>query len=225
MISPSRQDHYSPFFRKIVLLLAGTAFLAQASLCYGEAGGLEADPIKVLRKEHEIIRKVAAAAETTAEKIRNHPLELDLERIDKFHDFFKNFADRCHHAKEEDELFPDLKKVLEDATVVELLSKQHQEGRILLSGIKKQRAALADKTMMASDRALSRYLYEYAQLMYRHIDLENEYLWPIAVVRLSDSRKKDLTEGFHRIETRELGKGFHEKYHALAMELLGKEEK
>jgi len=53
---------------------------------------------------------------------------------------------------------------------------------------------------------------------------ENKYLWPKARKALSADEEADLSESFHRIETVKLGKGFHEKYHGMAMEILGKEK-
>jgi hemerythrin-like domain-containing protein len=182
----------------------------------------ELNPTEVLSQEHEIIRKVANAAKQDAKKIQNSG-QVDAARIAKFHDFFKNFADRCHHAKEEDELFPVLRETKVDSVIIDLLIKQHEESRLLLAGIENVLKTLADDRGEADTQALGRYIFEYAQLMDRHIELENEYLWPQAVERLSDLQKDSLAKAFHKIETEDLGKGFHEKYHALAMELLGKE--
>lgn len=86
-----------------------------------------------------------------------------------------NFADRCHHAKEEDELFPVLREHHVDPVVIDLLIKQHEEGRILLAGIEDQLKTPTDEGSKIDAQALGRYLFEYAQLMDRHIILENEY--------------------------------------------------
>ena len=180
------------------------------------------DPTEVLRKEHQIIRKMANAAKQDAKEIQRNGM-VNAERIAKFHDFFKNFADRCHHAKEEDELFPVLRDKKVDPVIIDLLVKQHEEGRILLGGIERILKTQAEGKSDPDTQALGRYIFEYAQLMDRHISLENEYLWPRAAERLGNSQKEGLAKAFHKIETEDLGKGFHEKYHALAMELLGKE--
>lgn len=180
------------------------------------------NPTDVLRKEHEIIQQMVNAAKQDAKKIQQSDA-VNAERLAKFHDFFTNFADRCHHAKEEQELFPVLRETNVDSVVVDLLIKQHEEGRILLAGIEDLLTTLSDDRSEVDAQALGRYLFEYAQLMDRHIRTENEYLWPRAAERLSTLQKDDLAEAFHRIETEDLGKGFHEKYHALAMDILGKE--
>lgn len=182
----------------------------------------ELHPTDVLRKEHAIIQKMAKAAKQDAIKIQKTGAG-DAERITKFHDFFKNFADRCHHAKEEGELFPVLREDNVDPIIIDLLIKQHEEGRILLAGIEDVLKRLTDGTSATDTQAVARYILEYAELMARHIRIENEYLWPRAAEQLSDLQKDSLAKAFHRIETEDLGKGFHEKYHALAMDILGKE--
>lgn len=182
-------------------------------------GETDSDPTEVLRNEHQLIARVAEAAGQEAADIQQSG-NVNKARIRKFHDFFTNFADRCHHAKEERELFPVLREVGVDTVVIDLLVKQHEEGRILLGGVGEWLAA-AGEGDKADPQALGRYLLEYARLMQRHIDTENEYLWPQATARLSAAQKQALAEAFYRIEIEELGKGFHEKYHGLAMEVLG----
>lgn len=176
-------------------------------------------PTGVLRKEHRLIEKMAGAAKQTAEAIRKGD-EVDVARVEKLHDFFVNFADRCHHAKEEEELFPILRKTRLDPVVVDVLIKQHEEGRILLDGVKDKLKAVGENGTEEDRRALSRYLMEYAGLMDRHIDLENNYLWEQAASQLSEEEKTKISQAFRGIETEELGEGFHEKYHAVAMEVL-----
>ncbi len=206
--------------RLLAIIVLTLSFAASHATAQTEA---DLDPTDVLRKEHQIIRKMAKAAKLDAKEIRKSG-KADTERIAKFHEFFKNFADQCHHAKEEDELFPILREKKVDPVIVDLLIKQHEEGRILLGGIKDLLEMPAEDRSDTDTQALGRYIFEYAQLMDRHIDLENEYLWPRAAERLSNSQKEGLAKAFHKIETEDLGKGFHEKYHALAMELLGKEK-
>lgn len=53
--------------------------------------------------------------------------------------------------------------------------------------------------------------------MLRKMDVD-----PVMVDLLIQQHEEGLAEAFHRIETDDLGKGFNEKYHALAMDVLGK---
>ncbi len=216
-ITPSKSpDHWSRscLLMTVFILLTTSPVVAQTEA--------ELNPTDALRKEHAIIQKMAKAAEQTAEEIQKTGT-VDPEHIAKFHDFFKNFADRCHHAKEEDELFPVVRAMNVDPVIIDLLIKEHEEGRILLGGIENSLASLTDKGTEPDTEALARYIFEYAQLMHRHIRTENEYLWPRVSRQLSAPQKEALAKAFHRIEVEDLGKGFHEKYHALAMDVLGKD--
>ena len=175
-------------------------------------------PTGILKKEHHLIKKMAEYAGITAKRIREDEV-VDLEEVDQLHDFFKHFADECHHAKEEDHLFPMLRKLQVDTVTINLLIKQHEEGRILLGGIAGILEATEGAPAKANRKALAEYLSQYSRLMERHIELENDYLWP-KVSQILDKQAKDkLTKKFRQIENG-LGEGFHDKYHAQAMKLL-----
>ena len=58
------------------------------------------DPIQQLMEEHRVIEQVLAALEAAARR------ELQFPFYEQAVDFIVNFADGCHHAKEEDRLFP-----------------------------------------------------------------------------------------------------------------------
>jgi len=61
---------------------------------------------------------------------------------------------------------------------------------------------------------------DYVAMMHRHIEAENDDLFQDARRNLTDQQRIHLAEGFERIERVELGRGFHERYHALAMDLI-----
>ena len=88
---------------------------------------------EVLRKEHDAILKMIEATEITAAR---------LERGEKVPDsllaglieFFKLFADRCHHGKEEEIFFPRLveKGMPRDGGPVGVMLQEHEMGRELI---------------------------------------------------------------------------------------------
>jgi hemerythrin-like domain-containing protein len=60
--------------------------------------------------EHEAIKTMLRVLENLATRFeREEPV--DLEQVKKAIEFITGFADRCHHAKEEDLLFPPWKKL------------------------------------------------------------------------------------------------------------------
>ena len=62
---------------------------------------------EVLRKEHDAILKMLEATETTAAQLARGEKVPD-SRLAGLIEFFQQFADRCHHGKEEEVLFPRL---------------------------------------------------------------------------------------------------------------------
>ena len=62
-------------------------------------------PTEILMQEHRVIEQVLDCLETMAQRAEAGE-GVDLESAKQAIDFFRNFADRCHHGKEEDCLFP-----------------------------------------------------------------------------------------------------------------------
>ena len=74
----------------------------EPTISHGWAFGQHAEkPTQILSDEHRIIERVLGAVEKLAEG----PVGA-LEPWKKALDFIRNFADQCHHFKEEKVLFP-----------------------------------------------------------------------------------------------------------------------
>jgi hemerythrin-like domain-containing protein len=88
-------------------------------------------PIGPLMIEHRLIERMIAVARTElslAEKQR----EISPVFVNAFTDFIRTYADRCHHGKEEDILFRDLRAkqlAAEHARTMEELIAEHRWGR------------------------------------------------------------------------------------------------
>lgn len=52
-------------------------------------------------------------------------------------------------------------------------------------------------------------------LLNRHIDKENDVLFPMAVQHLSENKLAELKNGFDQIETDKIGAGKHEAFHRM----------
>jgi hemerythrin-like domain-containing protein len=57
-----------------------------------------------LKEEHRVIEKVLNALDAFTLKLERGE-EVNAEVLEKSVDFIRNFADKCHHGKEEDRLF------------------------------------------------------------------------------------------------------------------------
>ena len=62
-------------------------------------------PTDLLSNEHRVIEQVLDCLEKMVARSAEHQ-QLEEEPARQAVDFFRNFADRCHHGKEEAHLFP-----------------------------------------------------------------------------------------------------------------------
>ena len=177
------------------------------------------DPLKVLEEEHRVIEKVLKVLKKASENIKagvNPPVE----ELKKALEFLRMFADKCHHGKEEDILFPVLESrgVSRSGGPIGVMLQEHEQGRNL---IKKMSRAIeniekGDKNgyMLFSENASY-----YVELLEAHISKEDNVLYPIGRKVLNEEDFGKLLESFEKIGEERMGHGVHEKYHEIAEEL------
>ena len=170
---------------------------------------------QVLRDEHEGILAMLAVVEAAAYRLRDgHSIPADL--FVNAAGFFRNFADKCHHGKEEAQLFPKLVElgIPNEGGPVGVMLEEHVQGRAFVRGMSEaaERYAKGDK---AAAPALISNTLGYVKLLREHIDKENGVLFPMADQVLSDAEQNQLYEVFEQIEANEMGPGVHERYHAM----------
>ncbi|HOX33646.1 MAG TPA: hemerythrin domain-containing protein, partial [Spirochaetales bacterium] len=90
--------------------------------------------------------------------------------------FLKEFADKCHHGKEEGILFPALERagIANEGGPIGAMLREHELGR---GHIRDMEAALRKEP--ADPAAFARAADAYARLLSRHIEKENEVLFPM----------------------------------------------
>jgi len=195
----------------LLLTIVGTAYSSEPQ------AEPPRQPSAQLEKEHDITLKMLAAAREEVVKIRQTGT-LNRQRILKMHDFFSNFVDQCHHAKEERFYFP-AAKFYDGQALGELtaeLINEHNYGRTLLQEV----AYMLEQKETPDASLVADRLDRYAEMIRTHIGKENQLLYLQADLRLPLAEKAGMIEGFARIEKQELGEGFHQKYHDLAMGIL-----
>ncbi len=135
-------------------------------------------------------------------------------------DFFSTFADRCHHAKEEDLLFPRLESrgMPREGGPIAVMLEEHQQGRAYVRAIAQAGERYAGGDTSAT-QALIQNARGYVGLLRQHIVKEDSVLFNMADSLLSQADQDELVEGFERVEEERLGPGVHERYHALIAEL------
>lgn len=173
-------------------------------------------PTESLKHEHLIILMVLGAAEQEVRLSRDSG-KVDAERISRMLDFFREFADACHHAKEEKHLFAMMHQrgVPEDTGPIAVMLREHDEGRRRLRAIAEALPQAADGVSPAVE-AVQENLAAYIEMLQNHIDKEDNILYPYADQLLTAEDQQALSESFEKIEAEEIGEGVHEKYHQLA---------
>ena len=82
---------------------------------------------EVLSDEHRVIERVLAVIE----KLTRAPVKDSLDNWKKALDFFRHFADQCHHLKEEKILFPVMEEhgIPRDGGPIGMMLTEHEEAR------------------------------------------------------------------------------------------------
>ena len=168
----------------------------------------------VLRREHEaIVLALRILAEIDRHAIVHDPIHQ--EDLLALVDFFSEFADACHHGKEEQLLFAQLMQAdaLQTRSVVERLRLEHEQGR---HWIARMRRALQPPFRSEAFHEAAR---AYTQLLLEHIDKENTVLLPMAERLLSPEQLAALSRDFERFEVRVMGVQRHQALHELLQTL------
>ena len=178
----------------------------------------------LLKHEHQVILLVLEAAAQEAERIAQNG-EVRAEPVSEMLDLFHNFADRCHHAKEETLLFVKMVErdpAMESGHIAALLA-DHVEGRarIAEAGEALPRAAAGDADAV---EAVRHNLQAYVTLLRSHIDVEDNVVYPIADGILTGEDQRVLSAAFDKVEEEEMGQGVHERYHEMAHRLAAQPE-
>ena len=127
--------------------------------------------------------------------------------------FFRTFADRCHHHKEETVLFPTLieRGLMKGGGPVGVMLSEHEEGRELLGD-------LESAVTQSNSEMFSWFAAQYARLLTDHIFKEDNILFPMADQMLSGADDATILREFERIEE-EMGAETHERFHRLLDEM------
>lgn len=162
------------------------------------------DALGTLLEEHEIILKAINVLTSSVKSIQEGK-EPKPKFFEGILDVIKNFADKCHHGKEEGVLFPMINdKDVRQAKIVSLFLEDHEKGRAFVR-------ALAEAVGKNDATGIIKNANGYANLLPLHIKKENA-IFPVWINPLSSETKEELSERFEEIEERVIGLGKHEEY-------------
>ncbi|MEJ2282377.1 MAG: hemerythrin domain-containing protein, partial [Desulfobacterales bacterium] len=146
-------------------------------------------PMKRLVDEHVLIKRWIALIPRVVEHLdveSEDGRQLILDGID----LIRSYADRYHHAKEEDILFQYFDN---DSNILQVMYEDHTTGR---GHVKAMLEALDRK----DKQTLARHLLAYQELLTGHIQKEDEILFPWMDRNLSTTQVEELTAKFNQVD-------------------------
>src|SRR3989338_11268692 len=165
---------------------------------------MASESLKMLSEEHKNILELIGILEKECESIKNGK-EVDKEFFKEVIDFIRNYADRFHHAKEEDILFREFCKKESElhCNPVEQMLYEHDLGRKFVKEL--EEGIKENNKEKISENALG-----YANLLKEHIFKEDDILYPMAEEDLDEKTKGAIIKKFRDIENKK--KHEKEKY-------------
>ncbi len=171
---------------------------------------------EILMEEHRVIEKVLDSLETASNRLAAGQT-IPADFLFKAVDFIRNFADGCHHQKEEGILFLAMEAngMPQNIEPVSVFLEEHKEGRRLTRAMLEgaERIKIGDAAFVKQVVQNAR---DYVSLLREHIQREDLILFPLADQVIPASHHHQLMEDFNRIEDRD---EIQEKYLRISNEL------
>lgn len=166
-----------------------------------------------LMHEHEAILFSLGILEKIAGYARSGG-EFDISDARNLVGFLKEFADGCHHGKEEGILFPAMEAagIPNEGGPIGVMLHEHVLGRERIRGMTAALEGSGDPESFAREAA------GYIELLRQHIEKENQVLFPMGERMLSAESLESLYPRFEDHEERVIGHGRHEELHAMLAE-------
>jgi hemerythrin-like domain-containing protein len=174
--------------------------------------------IEILKGEHRVIEQMLDCLERLArDSVEQSRIDVDVAR--QMIQFFRSFADGCHHAKEEAHLFPLMEAhgFQRQGGPTGVMMREHEEGRSLLRAMESALDSPTQTSSLVAEFANS--ARAFLQLLRDHIHKEEHCLFVMADVALTQPEQQGLVEAFDHIEQDDLEPGAHEKFLRLANDL------
>lgn len=151
----------------------------------------------VLADEHQNILKLIDFMLAECELVENGK-EIDKGFFERAIDFIRNYADRYHHAKEEDILFKVMLENLEGmhCNPIPVMLDEHETGRHYVRGIEEGLNESNKEKIVGNARG-------FGSLLQQHIFKEDNVLYPMAEEALNDQQKAEVLRKYDEVNSGE----------------------
>ncbi len=172
---------------------------------------------KLLMADHAVIKEALLVLDAITTEVA-HGKDMDTEDLHALLVFLREFADGCHHVKEEAIFFPALMQagLPLDQGPLRVMTYEHQRGRVLI-------AAMQEAIERKIPEDFIMYAKRYRDLLDEHIEKENWILFERADQFLSGEQDEKVVSAFNQFETtvgNQTLQRFHDSIAALASKYL-----
>lgn len=176
-------------------------------------------PSDVLSGEHRVIELVLACLERIVQDGERRGRVASWPAAEAL-DFFRTFADRCHHGKEEKCFFPAMEAhgFPRHGGPTGVMLAEHDRGRACVRGMSEALEA-AGRGEAAAVGGFADQGRRYIDLLRAHIEKEDHCLFTMANRAFSEEDQRRLLAQFEQVEAELMGAGAHERYVEMANRL------
>lgn len=166
--------------------------------------------LDLLKQEHDVIERVLDLLQQAVARVETGRLIPDGFQPWAVQ-FFRQFADRCHHGKEEEILFPLLEQrgIARDGGPIGVMLNEHVIGRDCVGRMER-----ASSCSPPDNATFASAANEYIPLLRQHIFKENNVLFQIARQCLSELDATETMEKFRVVAEENGGQEIHGQYEA-----------
>jgi branched-chain amino acid transport system ATP-binding protein len=152
------------------------------------------EALRVISEDHRNLWRIAATIDIVADEMESGG-KVDPAFFSSIFDYIEHFMDACHHAKEDDYLFPALRVRSEAAgAILDRLQAEHRNGPEILKSLRQQLAQAAVGKL--GNAAFAAALRTYTQSLKSHIRTEEKDAMPLAREVLTAEDWADIDRAF-----------------------------
>jgi hemerythrin-like domain-containing protein len=163
------------------------------------------EPTRILREEHDNILRGLEVLEACAEKLEDRQ-QVAPQTMEALIEFFRLYADRTHHGKEEDLLFPAMieRGFSREQGPIHCMLADHEHNRAVTRAMIEACAEYKAQKMGAGLRFADA-AREYVRALREHIQKENLVLFNMAEQVIPSAEEPDLLARFTDVDQNKIG--------------------
>ena len=161
--------------------------------------------IEQLKEEHQAILLMLKVMEAVCKKLETGE-DVSKDDLNAMVKFIKEFADKSHHLKEEDLLFPAMEEagIPREGGPIGVMLSEHTTGREYVKGLSLGITDYAKGNSNAVNQIIEN-ARNYSSLLSNHIHKEDNVLYPMAEMHISKEKQEELLKEFETVDREKIG--------------------